>query len=130
MPDETEKKLLTLERKDGVIDPADEAVIQAAATGQGLIAVTPDQIVQLAKAAGDIHDYFLETAKVIITKERADYVRKLRVDDGYSWRAVAHACYDEWQGDWGPPSNQLMGMSLCEIAAGFFGEHYMQEPWN
>jgi len=32
--------------------------------------------------------------------------------------------------DWAAPSNQLLGMALCEKAATFFGENYMKEPWN
>ncbi|MBW2649234.1 MAG: hypothetical protein JRC53_05390 [Deltaproteobacteria bacterium] len=65
-----------------------------------------------------------------MTKEQAEVVRKLRVEEGYSWRAIAHACYDLGWGHWSPPSNQIVGMAICERAAQFFGEDYKKEPWN
>ena len=67
-----------------------------------------------------------------LTLKQAKDIRRMRVDDGYSWRAIAHECYDKGYlgGDWYPKSNQLMGMSLCEMASKFFNENYMEEPWN
>ncbi len=32
--------------------------------------------------------------------------------------------------NWGPPSNQIMGMVLCEKAALFFKENFREAPWN
>jgi hypothetical protein len=66
----------------------------------------------------------------MITPERAAWVRRLRVDESYSWRAVAHACHEAWQGGWEPPSNQIMGISICESAARHFGEDAWEAPWN
>lgn len=63
-----------------------------------------------------------------MTKEQAKFVRKLRVEEGYTWRAVASACNKEWNGNWG--SNQLAGMDICEAAAKHFNENFMQDPWN
>lgn len=69
-----------------------------------------------------------------MTKEHADCVRKARVDLCLSWRSVAELCYESPLfanfERWAPPSNQLMGMSLCEKAAPYFGEDYMKAPWN
>ena len=128
---ETEKpKLITLEGKSGVNTPTDVAVLNSALTGQGLIKLTPELLKDLSASIDATIDEFTKIVAKIITKERADYVRKLRVEEDYTWRAVAQDCYDEWKGDWSPPSNQIMGMMLCEVAAGFFGENYMQEPWN
>jgi hypothetical protein len=71
---------------------------------------------------------FEDQAKELMTKERAEFVRKLRVDEKNTWRGVAGECNDQWKGDWG--SNQIMGMELCAAAAKFFDENYMKEPWN
>ena len=51
----------------------------------------------------------------LISPERAEFVRKLRIDEGYSFRAVAAACAEEWGATWG--SNQLIGEDLCRAAA-------------
>jgi hypothetical protein len=118
------------------IDPTDESILRAAQTGDGLIPITSgEQLRALAEAAKARHDGFLTLAAELMTAERTAFVRRLRVDDGYSWRAVATACYDEWIGErehdeWYPPSNQLMGMALCEAAATAYGEDHMSEPWN
>jgi hypothetical protein len=63
-----------------------------------------------------------------MTLEHAQFVRRLRIDDGYSWRAVASACADAWAGDWN--GNQLAGMAICERAAELCGEDYDADPWN
>lgn len=114
--------------------PVDEKILQQAATGECLITLTPEMLRKLAEAAGRTVDLFKEIVTRIMTTERANYVRHLRVDEGCSWRAVAQACHDEWHpqadDEWGPPSNQLMGMALCEIAAWLLNENFMEEPWN
>jgi len=114
---------------------ADRSIIESAATGEGLIEITSvEQLMELAQMAGERFKGFQAMVLALMEKEHAEFVRKLRVDEGYSWRAVADTCYIEWGGDafeeWDPPSNQLMGMALCEHAAEFFDEHYMKEPWN
>lgn len=111
------------------IHPTDAEVIESAKTGEGLITVTPEMLDDLANAARETWDEFSSLAATI-TPEQAAFVRKLRVDDGWSWRGVAQECYNAWNGDWQPPSNQIMGMALCEAAAKHFSEDYMQEPWN
>lgn len=68
-----------------------------------------------------------------MTQEQAEFIRKLRVDGDYTWRELAEECYDQnWEnfGDWSPPSNQLMGVALCDRASRFFGEDYMVAPWD
>lgn len=117
--------------EDPRISHTDREVFRSAATGEGLIPITSgEQLMELAQAAQATHDTFLSEVAELITDERAAFVRKLRVEEGYSWRAVAEACYLEWNGDWQPPSNQLMGMALCEHAANHYGEHYMDDTWN
>lgn len=93
--------------------------------------LTPEEVAELAKLGREIAASFQEQARDVVTPERAAFVRKLRVDDGGTWRWVAERCHDAWTDcAWDPPSNQLMGMALCERAAELFGEDYMQEPWN
>lgn len=127
---DNETKLLTLEGKSGIHTEADAEVWNSALTGKGLIELKPGDLEKLVQAAKETSDYFQETAAKIMTQEKATYIKKLRCDEGYSWRAVAETCHEEWEGDWGPPSNQIMGMALCEIASGFFGENFMEAPWN
>jgi capsid protein len=128
---ENEKpKFITLENKSGVHTPADAAVWNSALTGQGVTKLTPELIKDLSVAADATVDKFAKTIAGLITKQKAEFIRKLRVEQDYTWRAVAQACYDEWKGNWTPPSNQIMGMMLCEVAASFFNEDYMSDPWN
>lgn len=67
-----------------------------------------------------------------MTPERARYVRKLRVDDGLTWRGIAEAWEMEFsaEADWKFNGNQLAGMALCETASKHFSEDYMKPPWN
>ncbi|MFN8558991.1 MAG: hypothetical protein U0531_17175 [Dehalococcoidia bacterium] len=120
------------------LDPMDQQVYQDAITGQGLITITPEQFKALAELAGMAKQAFDEEVARLMTPERAAGVRRFRVDEGCSWRAVAHACYDAWHDQldeetregWRPPSNQIVGMALCEAAARHFGEDAMAPPWN
>lgn len=121
------------------LDPVDQEIYKQAVTGEGLIKIeSAEQLQALAQAAFMTKQIFDEDAARIMTLARAVDVRRLRVDQGYSWRAVAHACYDAWAAEldretregWFPPSNQLMGMALCEAAARQFGEDPEQAPWN
>lgn len=125
-----EHKLITHDSAQvsgGKLDPVDEEIANAAATGEGLIQVTPEMLEELAEAAKATVDHFQKVMENM-TKEQADYVRQLRVDEGYSWRAVASACNEAWNGDW--DSNQIAGMAICEKAASFFDEDYFEKPWN
>ena len=98
---------------------ADDAVIKAAKTGEGLIPINNmDQLKALAEMAKMTKNMFDEEFSNM-TIEQARFVRKLRCEEPeYTWRAVAETCAMEWGGDWG--SNQLAGMAICEKAATFF----------
>lgn len=122
--------LLTAETKAGVVTPEDEAVLAAAQHGTGVVVLNGDQLRELAVAARAAMARFAALAVEIMTEERAAFVRKLRVDRGCSWRAVAAECSDTWQGTWYPPSNQLMGIALCEAAALLLHQDANAEPWN
>ena len=114
---------------DPRISAADLSVLRSAATGEGLIALTPSSLSDLIEMAKETRTYF-EELMATVTPEQAAFVRHLRVDLGYSWRAVAATCHLEWRGTWEPPSNQIMGMILCERAALVFGEDPNAPPWN
>ncbi|WP_037601147.1 hypothetical protein [Streptacidiphilus rugosus] len=63
-----------------------------------------------------------------ISLETALQIRTWRVDEEYSWRAVAQAASELWGSDFG--SNQLYGQDLCAVAAALLGEDPDREPWN
>lgn len=122
--------------KKGKIDPADAEILKSVKTGEGLIKITSkEQLEHIAKGLVAAFDGCVEFCKRNMTKKQAEIIRELRVDKGYTWRAVAHACHDlQW---WSPdeywdrvPSTQPMGMALCEVAAEFFNENYQEPPWN
>lgn len=109
------------------VTQTDLDIINAAVTGEGLVPLTPDLARDLAQVALTTKDLFAAEFENM-TREQAAFVRRLRVEGNYTWRAVAHTCALEWGGDWG--SNQLAGIAICQRAARFFSEHYMQPPWN
>jgi len=118
----------------GKMDATDEAILEEAKAGEGIVIQTTKQFMALAKGLSDTFDHCVEFCRQNMTKDQAEQVRKLRLQ-GYSWRAVARACHDlKW---WGPneywdrvASSQPMGMALCQVAAEFFAENYREKPWN
>jgi len=113
-----------------ILSSADKEILESVQTGEGMITIeSVEQFQEMAKAASERFDEFKELCSPM-TLEQAKVVRMLRVDKGYSWRAVAEACYELGWGKWSPPSNQIMGMALCERAARLLGEAYEKEPWN
>ncbi len=122
--------------KGGRIDETDAKILRSVQTGQGFIEIkSKEQLEYIAKGLVAALDGCLELCRQHMTKEQAEIVRKLRVDEGYSWRAVAHACHELkwWPADeyWDRvPSAQPMGMALCEVAAEFFDENGREPPWN
>ena len=98
---------------------------------QAAVPLTTLQIVELA-AQGDARmREFDEAFELFMRAEVAKQIRVWRVDEHYSWRAIAREVYRTaiWC-RWSPPSNQIAGMSLCKIAAKLLGEDYRKEPWN
>ena len=63
-----------------------------------------------------------------ITPEMAAQIRLWRVDEEFTWRAIAAAASDRWGSDFG--SNQLYGEDLCIVAAQMLGEDACKAPWN
>lgn len=118
--------------KKGKLDPTDLEILKQTQTGEGLIKLTPETLKSLAEGLVATFDHYKEMAIKCMTDEQAEVVRKLRVDEHYSWRAVARACYDQsWVGweQWNPPSSQPMGMALTERAEEILGvEVYNPTP--
>lgn len=117
------------------IHPCDAEVYHSLLTGENSVEITSaEQLWELAKSALATSERLEKLAYELVTRERAEEIRRLRVDEEYTWRMIAEACYKAWQltpDHWSPPSNQIAGMALCQAAAEFFlGEHYMREPWN
>jgi hypothetical protein len=128
----TYDKGMSDETRSGKLAAADESVLKP--DPAGLIEIkTAEQLMQLAEMAKRTFDHFHESIKPKMTAERASRVRELRCGPvRHSWRALAEQSFEDWGADaeWGPPSNQLAGMALCEIAAGMLGEDHRAEPWN
>jgi hypothetical protein len=57
----------------------------------------------------------LDQPKEHMTRERAEFVRRLRIEENYSFRGLAATCSEQWATNWG--SNQGIGIELCYIAA-------------
>ena len=132
MNDDT--KIITGDKEmpEGKLADGDKEVLRSAATGEGLIEITSvEQLARLALAAQETRNIFVEIVQGM-TEEQAYQIKAWRCMNGYIWRMVAQEAYSAGfcGADWSPPSNQIMGMALCEKAAAFFGEDYMVEPWN
>ena len=113
-----------------ILSSTDKEILESVKTGEGMITIeSVEQLQEMAKQAAERFAEFKELCSPM-TLEQAKIARKLRVEMGFSWRAVAEACYKLGWGKWSPPSNQIMGMALCERAAELFGEDYRKEPWN
>lgn len=93
--------------------------------------LTFEDLVELGRKADGRMSEFTGVV-VAMTLGQAAQVRRWRVDGHMTWRSVARAAYLEgwFHRDWKPPSNQLMGMALCEKAALFFKEKFREAPWN
>jgi len=101
----------------------------------GLVRIeTAEHLEALARLARKGYQDAVLALRDVMTPARCQEVRHLRIDcEGEvhgSWRYIAGECHKRWQASWEPPSNQFWGMALCEIAAEFFGEDYMEKPWN
>ncbi|MBA7468383.1 hypothetical protein ES707_03631 [subsurface metagenome] len=113
-----------------VLSRADKEILDSVRTGAGLITIKSlKQLKEMAKSACERFGEFKELCSPM-TPVQARVVRMFRVNKGYSWRAVAEACYRLGWGKWVPPSNQIMGMALCRRAAELSGEDYERDPWN
>jgi len=98
---------------------------------QAGIPLTFEGLIKFGQLADKRMEEFTSLVKDM-TLGQAVQVRLWRVDGHMTWRRVTRAAYLEgwFNRGWGPPSNQLLGMSLCEKAATFFKENFREPPWN
>lgn len=109
--------LLSLEKYgEKKLSSNDEAVLKSAETGEGMIKVTPEMFKDMQRQAKITWEHFDFLIRPMMTEERAKEVKELRMVKQYSWRLLANYCHMWWQGQWNPPSNQLAGMKICQIA--------------
>lgn len=113
-----------------------EAMDKALAEGKGtpearadvsrLRQLKPADLSAMAEAGNKTYELFRE--KLEVNELGARLIRHLRVEEDYSWRAVARYISRTLKAPWG--SNQLAGMVLCEKAAKALGEDFLKPPWN
>jgi alkylated DNA nucleotide flippase Atl1 len=83
--------------------------------------LTTEELTRLA-GLGDETMQVFRGAALLLDIAHAQQIRKWRVEDHLTWRAIARRASKD--------SSQLLGMALCERAALMCGEDYLQEPWN
>lgn len=126
-----QNKIIVSHDKGKNLAESDREFIRSAQSGEGAIEIkSAEQLMALANAAHERFQAYRVAINPLMNEKRATMIRDMRVNDDFSWRKIADSCYDEFTHVWAPRSNQLAGMALCEAAAEFFNEHYMNAPWN
>jgi hypothetical protein len=99
--------------------------------------LTLDELVDIAISGDRVKSFFGMYVDVMLTESQARMIRDWRINERYTWRKVARASFAmastrQWAGWnlWEPPSNQIMGLSLCEKAAELLNQHFLFPPWN
>lgn len=82
------------------------------------------------ETGGVILGYEAECRRLIADEAWAREVRALRVDSGYTWRGVADECRCRWGTNVGEGDLQILGETLCHVAAELLGEDPDAAPWN
>ena len=111
-----------------------EKMLQTEAEKRGLVTLSKEQFINLGDMANEHYKDFKQQFAGM-PRYIAEIVRAWRVDEHYTWRRIAHAAADNMSfrlifKKWYPPSNQLVGMALCDRAARVLGEDFSKEPWN
>ena len=91
-----------------------------------LRSLSRQELTALADAGNKTFQAFRE--HIIVDSLLAEIIRHLRVNEQYSWRAIARYWSEKLRAPWG--GNQLAGMVLCEKAAKVTGEDFLKPPWN
>ncbi len=75
---------------------------------------------------------FIKDIKAKMTQERAERIKRWRINYGYDWGQIAFKAYSGWGADalWTPTSNTIAGKVLSIEAANFLGEDYTKPEWN
>ena len=99
--------------------------------------LTMAEMIKLSQQADKRWVVYHRYVELMMTKDQAIQIRAWRINEHFSWRAIARAAFglvvgNRWQKwrVWEPPSNQIMGMALCHRAAEFFDENDREPPWN
>jgi hypothetical protein len=69
----------------------------------------------------------MEYELIDITLEQAQFIKNLRVIEGYTWRAVARDYSEKYMDE--KTNHQILGMNLCTSAMLLLGEH-VEDGWN
>lgn len=102
----------------------------------GGIVLTKKDIVSLSMQGDRRKRLFDTLLEEKMTREQAEQIALWRTFSRYTWRSVARAAFGKVAGGywklwrWEPPSNEILGMALCERAAKFFNQDYWKPPWN
>lgn len=99
----------------------------------GMEPLTRERLEDLGQRAISTAAVFANVARFYCADmERTLLVRRWRVLDRLTWRAIARAAAETLSRDpaWHPRSNQLLGMVLCKEAAKRLGEDPNGERWN
>lgn len=85
------------------------------------VVLTVPELYRLAEQGNEKKKQFDHIAN-LLTITAAREIRKWRVEEHLTWRAIARRATKD--------SNQLLGMAFCERAALMCGEDYRKDPWN
>ena len=88
--------------------------------------LSPIELTKMREGADETVAMFRQ--HIQIGRDTAKLVRQLRVDEDYSWRAIARWASALLGAPWG--ANQLAGLVICEKAAKSLGEDFLKPPWN
>lgn len=101
-------------------------------TSSGYVAIDSlAQLQELAAAAAHAQRTYCLVFGMTLSDGQLAQVRELRLQRRRSWRQIAQRCHERWHlGLWDPPSNQIAGMALCQVAAEYFGEDPDGPPWK
>lgn len=103
-----------------------EAPPEARAEIDRLLALTPEKLTIMVDGADKTYQLF--NKHIRLTRETAKIVKQLRVEEEFSWRAIARWVAMRLKAPWG--GNQIAGLVICEKAAKLLGEDFLKEPWN
>ena len=100
--------------------------------------LTPEMMEKMAGPAREALQHYQDLSAAVVTRlNLAPFVRQLRIEEKRTWRAVARGVHEKLAEDrnlpgplWEPISNQIVGMSLCKVAAETHDQDYMEPPWN
>lgn len=147
--DKTDKELLDEMKAKGkliIASPEDAAELmqedepensEQSKSNPPFIPLTMDDFSELGRMGKIKNSIFASHIEAKMTKQQALIVRDFRVNKHYTWRKVARTAFAlvvsrQWRGWflWDPPSNEIMGSTLCDRAATLLEESSREPPWN